>query len=293
MRVVILGMVEFSGAMFDCVAGIAGIEICGAVTRRAGAASDFHSLETQAGRLDVPVFLADGKSNDEMANWLRGLAPDLMLCVGWPRLLPFAVLNAPRLGTIGYHPAALPANRGRHPIIWALALGLQETCSTFFLMDEGADSGPIVSQHPVSIGPDETARELYDKLVREAETQLRLFLPQLAGGTCKMTPQDERGATYWRKRGVRDGEIDWRMPARGVHNLVRALTRPYPGAHIAVEDGHVKVWRTRVEAGAPVNAEPGKVLAIEGGAPLVKCGEGAVWLVEHELAHVPGEGGYL
>jgi methionyl-tRNA formyltransferase len=195
---------------------------------------------------------------------------------------------------VGYHPAALPRNRGRHPIIWALALGLKETASTFFFMDEGADSGPILDQQPVLIETNDDARTLYEKLTAIARVQVRSFLPKLASGDFPRLEQDHGVATYWRKRGKDDGKIDWRMPAEGVHNLVRALTRPYPGAHCVVQGVEAKVWATRVvEAGHP-NDEPGKVLTTDAtGAVRVKCGTGAIELVRHELPRQPQPGEYL
>jgi methionyl-tRNA formyltransferase len=197
------------------------------------------------------------------------------------------------LGVIGYHPAALPQNRGRHPIVWTLALGLRETASTFFFMDERADAGDLLSQRRLEISPDDDAGDLYRKLTALALAQLSAFVPQLARGGYPRTPQDHSQANTWRKRTKADGQVDWRMSAGGIHNLVRALARPYVGAHCLWEGREIKIWKTALEDTAPDNCEPGKVLAHDGGAPIIKCGAGALRLLQHEFPALPPIGGYL
>ena len=133
---------------------------------------------------------------------------------------PTFSISRPR-GVIGYHPAALPHNRGRHPIIWALARGLTQTASTFFLMDEGADTGAIVDQEPVPIGAHDDAGRLYARL------------------------QD------------------------------------------------MAIHKVEVVPEAPENLEPGKILSVDPSGILVKCGEGAVHILEHDFDSLPQAGQYL
>jgi methionyl-tRNA formyltransferase len=197
------------------------------------------------------------------------------------------------MGVVGYHPAALPQNRGRHPIIWALALGLEQTASTFFLMDENADSGDILSQVPVSIDPHDDAGDLYQKLTDTALTQLQELTTAMAAGNAKRTPQDHSRANYWRKRSASDGRIDWRMPATGIHNLIRSLARPYPGAHCDYEGKAIRIWRAKPHNAAQANLEPGKVIKVRLRNIFVKCGDGAVELIEHDFDPIPPEGSYL
>jgi methionyl-tRNA formyltransferase len=226
-------------------------------------------------------------------DWSGGRAPDVIFCFGWPRLLKEELLTLAPLGVVGFHPAALPANRGRHPLIWALALGLEHTASTFFFIDAGADSGDILSQRSLAIDPTEDARALYDKVCATALEQITQFVPQLAVGSFAREPQDHTQANTWRKRGMADGKIDWRMSALSVHNLVRALTKPYVGAHFVVNGKEIKVWKSMVLGDAPANVEPGKVLAIRAGAPVIKCGQDALCLLVTEPTFNPIEGSYL
>lgn len=225
--------------------------------------------------------------------WLQGLAPDVMYCFGWSYLLERQILKVPRLGVVGYHPAALPQNRGRHPIIWALALGLPETASTFFFMDEGADSGDILSQEFVSIGPADDAADLYRKLSVTAIEQVTCFTGQLVENTYSRKPQDHSKANYWRKRNKLDGQIDWRMSARNIYNLIRALAPPYLGAHCVHNGTEIKIWKSELAGENPQNLEPGKVIKVIDKNIFIACGEGILKLVGHDFTELPAEGSYL
>ena len=299
MRIAFIGCVQYSGVLLSHLmerlpARVPAAEVVGVATRETSSFNaDFASLRPLAEAAGIPCFLARGNDQESLGAWLRERAPDVVYCFGWSYLLRREILSIPPLGVIGFHPTALPANRGRHPLIWALALGLAETASTFFFMDEGADSGDILSQRPIAIGEDDDAGTLYRKVTAAALEQMEVFTAQLASGSYPRLPQDPSRATSWRKRGRADGQVDWRMSARSIHNLVRALTRPYVGAHCVAGDRDVKIWRTARIDEAPANAEPGKVLAVDGSRIAVRCGEGAVELVEHEFPELPRPGSYL
>jgi methionyl-tRNA formyltransferase len=271
------------------------VQVVGLVTRRESKFNaDFVDLAPLAQQWNLSTLFVDSTPDaEEQADWLERLRPDLVFCVGWSRLLNKRVLALPPLGVVGFHPAALPANRGRHPLIWALALGLDETASSFFLMDEGADSGPIVSQEPITILQHDDAASLYAKVLAVIPRQVSDIVKGIRDGSLLPRRQDTSEANYWRKRGAVDGQVDWRMSAQNIYNLVRALTAPYPGAHFCHGGQAIKVWKcTPVVAGRP-NDEPGKILAIDGQDITVKCGDGAVRLIVHELAVMPEAGTYL
>jgi methionyl-tRNA formyltransferase len=180
--------------------------------------------------------------------------------------------------------------------VWALALGLEKTGSTFFFMDEGADSGDILSQVEIPIEYDDTSSTLYNKITQCALEQIESLLPSLTQNHYKRKAQDHTKATSWRKRTHNDGLIDWRMPARGVYNLVRALTRPYVGAHALYQSKPFKVWSVSETASQhPPCIEPGKVVETDRAANsfTVKCGIDAITVFEHELQSLPKTGEYL
>jgi methionyl-tRNA formyltransferase len=301
MKIIVIGCVRFSHQALKQLLSMknSAIEVIGVITRRQSKInSDFCSLEPLANANNIPCFVAEGNDQLPMARWLEEKSPDVIYCLGWSYLLKKEILNIPKLGVIGYHPAALPQNRGRHPIIWALALGLKQTASTFFLMDEGADSGDIISQRFVTIENTDDAGTLYQKLTDIALEQITEFTKQLATGTLTKYPQNHLHANYWRKRSVKDGEIDWRMSAEGIYNLVRALTHPYVGAHCMYKNEEVKIWKVQIVEDSTFtsninNLEPGKVLKSDGTTIVVKCGDGAVQLIDHEFNDLPEEGSYL
>jgi methionyl-tRNA formyltransferase len=289
LRVVFIGCVQFSRAMLEELLALPGIDLCGVVTRKSSAINaDFVDLSALAAAGGGPVYLATGNEQEEIASWIREKEADICFCIGWSYLLKSPILSATAHGVVGYHPALLPRNRGRHPIIWALALGLPETGSSFFYMDSGADSGPLLSQVRVTISKDDDASSLYGKLVEVARLQIRRLVMDMLNAAIVGVPQDPSLATYWRKRVADDGRIDWRMPAAGIHNLVRALTLPYPGAHAHFRNAEVKVWKTRLAPKLAEDIEPGFVIDRNGTDIHVQCGEGTIILERHDFDQVQG-----
>jgi methionyl-tRNA formyltransferase len=294
MRIVFIGCVSLSYAALQATLKAPAAEVVGVVTRRDSRFNaEFVSLAPLAEEKGIPFHIAEGNDQGAMAAWIAERGCDIIYCFGWSYLLGADILTIPVRGVVGFHPAALPKNRGRHPLIWALALGLKETASTFFFMDEGADAGPIVSQIAIPIGDGDDAASLYETVTRTAVGQIAAFTPVIADGTLTPRLQDNAQANYWRKRGKEDGRIDWRMSARSIGNLTRALTRPYIGAHCQVGDREVKIWRTSPGPATADNIEPGKVLAVDGYRFLVRCGEGSVWVEESEFGRAPEKGTYL
>ena len=298
MKVGVIGCVEFSEAMLRTLLDAPEVEVVGVVTKTMSAFnSDFRDLGPLAQSHGAPVFHQGAGDQQAMIDWFRALAPDVIFCVGWPNLLDEGLLDIPRHGVVGYHPTDLPRNRGRHPIIWTLALGLEETASTFFRIDGGVDSGPILSKVKVPIGPDDDAGVLYARLIEAGRAQLSEIVRRLATGRQTLTEQDLGQGNVWRKRSKADGRIDWRMSARTIHNLVRALNRPYPGAWCEVGSGEarreINIWKTRPAPCDQINLEPGRVLKVAGAVILVKAGDGAVEIIEHDFDVLPTEGDYL
>ncbi len=292
MKIVFIGCVEFSAALLDVLSDHPDAELVGLVTRTNSIVNaDFQDLRPLVQQAACPVFIHD--SSGDMAEWLRERQPDVIYCLGWSQLLPAEILAIPPLGVVGYHPTALPQNRGRHPIIWTLALGLEQSASTFFLMNDSADSGDILSQQTVTIAPNDNAADLYHKLINIARTQLTTLTTALANNTAHPAPQDHSAANYWRKRDITDGCIDWRMSAQTVHNLIRALARPYPGAHCQQGGRTINIWRARIVTANSRNLEPGKVLSVKGDHLTVQCGESAIELLEHDFQTLPPEDSYL
>ena len=293
MRIVYIGAVEFSRRALDRLVSL-GADIVGICTTKESKFNADHIDLTSIGNAhEIPCFYADDINSTEALMWIKSKASDVIFCFGWSRLLKQELLALAPLGVIGFHPAALPANRGRHPITWSLVLGLEKTASTFFFMDTGVDSGDILSQRDILISDQDDARTLYNKVTETALVQIEEFLPLLSSGSAQRIKQSPVHVNTWRKRARADGIIDWRMSAQSIHNLVRGLTKPYVGAHFLAEGKELKVWRTQPCFRAENNIEPGKVIAHSADGPVVKCGEGAICLIETEPSFFPNIGDYL
>jgi len=291
MRIVFIGAVEFSRRVLQRLVET-GADVVGVCTLKESIYNSDHvDLGILCEAQGIPWVYTPDVNSDEAVRWIGDKAPDVIFCFGWSRLLRRRLLDLAPLGVVGFHPAGLPANRGRHPIIWSLILGLRETATTFFFMDEGADTGDILYQSKVEIVDEDNATTLYEKVIRCALNDCETLVDELASGSFSRTPQDERRANTWRKRSEMDGKIDWRMSARSIHNLVRGLTKPYPGARFDFQGKEYTVWETEVVSGVPQNAEPGKILEVAATGPVVKTGEYGIRLVQADpfFRVVPGE----
>jgi len=296
MRIVFIGCVAFSQ---HCLCEV--LEAGGQVTalftlpgEKATLNSDFADLRPLAREHDIPVHLVNNINASEQVEKIRAYRPDVIFVWGWSQIIRKTILSIPRLGCIGVHPALLPANRGRHPLIWAIALGLKISGLTFFWMDEGADSGPILVQDRFPILENDDAATLYRRIEGMASKMIPTFLPKLADGSAPRVAQDHTRANTWRKRGRTDGQIDFRMSAVAINRLVRALTRPYVGAHIEYKEHDVKIWKTHVEPlSGWENVEFGKVVSIKCNEIRVRAADRIVVLTKHEFPTLPPIGSYL
>ncbi len=299
MKIFFIGCVEFSKKTLEKLLALEATIVGVATKESSNFNADFSDLSSLCKKNSIPFMYVKDINSQETLAWIKSLMPDVVFCFGWSSLIKKDLLDLPPKGIVGFHPALLPKNRGRHPIIWTLVLGLKETASTFFFMDENADSGDILSQEKIAIHEDDDARSLYDKITETALKQIEKFLPQLASNTFTRYPQNHSLANNWRKRSKKDGEIDWRMSKSAIHDLIRGLTRPYVGAQYIYKEMEIKVWKA-----LPVdpsvygdidNIEPGKIMGInpETKEMDVKCSDGVIRLIDHELSSLPSIGDYL
>jgi methionyl-tRNA formyltransferase len=296
MKVVFIGCVEFSKLLLEEILASHTVEVVGIVTKEMSSVnSDFYNLHEVAGTENISKFYFNTKQPaSEMTAWIKSKSPDIIFCFGWSHLIPMEVISCAPHGVIGYHPAELPKNRGRHPIIWALVLGLLETASTFFMIDEGADSGDIVSQKIVKIEAVDDAQSLYYKLNELAKVQIKSICNDLLNNNLKRVKQDHSLANYWRKRSAKDGLIDWRMSSIAIHNLIKGLTKPYPGAEFSFNEEKIKIWKAKISLETnDLNFEPGKICKVENGIFTVKTGDGLLDVLEYEGPFTPNYGDYL
>jgi len=203
---------------------------------------------------------------------VRAAAPDLIFSFYFRHLLPDDLLAIPRRGAYNLHGSLLPKYRGRAPVNWAVANGEKETGATLHVMSGKADAGDIVDQEHVPIGPDETAYEVQKRVTQAGVRILERRLAELAAGTAPRRKQDDAEASTFGRRKPEDGRIDWTRPAQQVHDLVRAVAHPYPGAFTDIFGGKTLVWRTRLPHLGAHDNFPGQVRS-EQGRLYVACGD--------------------
>ncbi len=292
MRIFFIGTVKFSYVTLKTLLE-SGADVVGVATKSESKFNaDFEDLRPLCETYNIPYKVVKDINHPNNVAFIRKLLPEVIYCFGWSNLLGTELLNLTPKGVVGFHPARIPENKGRHPIIWTLCLGLKTTASTFFFMDEGADTGDILSQQEILVAENDDASSLYHKITQTAITQILDFTTKLELGINERTKQIGLGNT-WRKRGRRDGEIDFRMSSNNIFNLVRALTRPYVGAHVMINGDEYKIWKAAiVQAGSP-NDEPGKIVGIDSDGLIIKTGDGAIKILEHDIKEVIQIGSYL
>jgi methionyl-tRNA formyltransferase len=207
---------------------------------------------------------------------LRTLAPELTVMAFVSDMIPQEVLDLPKHGAIQYHPSLLPLHRGRSAINWAIAMGDAKTGVSIFWPDAGWDTGPILLQREVEIGPDDTTGSLYyDKLYQLGIDMMLESVRLVAAGKAPKVVQDESKATFEKGFSERDGRVDWTKAGLDVYRLVRAAD-PSPGAWTRHNGTKLRLLDGRYDAGA-IGA-PGTVLAIDESGVLVAAGSGGVRL---------------
>ncbi|HVT36186.1 MAG TPA: formyltransferase [Nevskiaceae bacterium] len=244
----------------------------------------FSSVRRLALERGIPVITPADPNATEIVARVREANPDFLFSFYYRHMLKAPLLSIAPRGCFNLHGSLLPKYRGRVPINWAIIKGETETGATLHAMTEKPDNGDIVDQMAVPILPDDTAQDVFDKVLVAAELVLHRSLPALVAGTAKLTRQDLSKGAYFGGRKAEDGRIAWTQTAQQVHDLVRAVTRPYPGAFTDTAAGRLVIWRTlrtsRRDAGLP------ELIADD--ALHVRCCDGA-WLrvLEAELDGKP------
>ncbi len=240
-------------------------------------------VKERALELGLPVEQPTKVKTPELAASLRALEADVAVVIAYGRILPKAVLDAPRRGCVNVHASILPRWRGAGPIQWAIVHGDRESGVCLMQMDEGMDTGPVIACERTPIQPDETAEELGDRLARMGADLLRAKLQAFVDGTIEAIAQDSAHASYAPLLTKEDGRIDFRARARAIHDRVRG-TYPWPGAHTRLDGQIVKVHRTEVRDEIATTGEPGTIVRADAEHGIeVACGAGIVALVELQL----------
>ncbi|NMA95622.1 MAG: methionyl-tRNA formyltransferase [Clostridiales bacterium] len=290
MDILFMGTPEFSIASLEAIAD-SGNNLIGVVTqpdrpRGRGKRLSPSPVKRWALKEDIFVFQPQNINTKDSVRLLSSLEPDLIVTAAYGQILSKAVLEIPPLGCINVHASLLPKYRGAAPIQQAIIDGEKETGITIMYMEEGMDTGGIILQRAISIGPDENAGSLHDRLAILGKEVLRESLDLFKHGRADATKQDDCLATYCKKIDKSLGEIDWQMSNHNIHNLVRGLS-PWPGCFTFYEGERLKILETRiVERQASKIKAPGEIVQSDTSAGLiVACGHGLI-----RLKNIQGEG---
>ncbi|MDF3842424.1 bifunctional UDP-4-amino-4-deoxy-L-arabinose formyltransferase/UDP-glucuronic acid oxidase ArnA [Pseudomonas citronellolis] len=236
----------------------------------------FGSVAQLCAQRGIPVHAPEDVNHPLWIARIRELQPQFIFSFYYRHLLGEDLLACARRGAFNLHGSLLPRYRGRAPANWVLVNGESETGVTLHRMVKRADAGAIIAQQRVAIDAEDTALSLHDKLREAAGELLGRLLPAMLEGDFVEREQDESQASYFGRRTPADGLLDWRRPAGELHNLVRAVTQPYPGAFAPVGERKLIVWQSKVVPGNQ-GRPAGAVLSVE---PLrIACGEDSLEVV--------------
>jgi len=232
----------------------------------------FKSVAELAARHGIPVYAPDNINHPLWISKIKALKPDIIFSFYYRHMIKQPILDLPPKGCLNLHGSLLPKYRGRCPVNWVLINGEKETGLTLHYMTPRPDDGDIVAQEKVKISGDDTAFALFGKMTEAARRLLDDTLPELLAERAKRTKQNNGQSSYFGGRKPEDGEIDWRKSAAEIRNLVRAVTKPYPGAFTFVGDRKIIIWSATLKSCK--KSRPGLVLSTD---PLViACGNDAL-----------------
>jgi methionyl-tRNA formyltransferase len=239
-------------------------------------------VKVMAQQRGVPVLQPEKIRGTGFAEALRPFSADVGVVAAYGKILPRDVLEVPRHGCVNVHASLLPRWRGAAPIQWAIAAGDATTGVCLMRMEEGLDTGPILSCAEVSIGPDDTSETLHDRLSALGADLLRSELPRYLAGQLVPMPQPSEGVTHAPMIKKEDGRLDFGRSAADLERRVRAFT-PWPGAYVYVRDDDrpslLKIHRARATPRS-LDAAPGTVLSVSAEGIEIACAEGALRLLE-------------
>ena len=235
----------YSSIGYECLAELmaSGLDVAALFTHEddPGEEKWFLSVRALADENSILVRTPE-KLGERDARFIRELNPDLIFSFSYRLVIPASILELAPLGAFNMHGALLPRYRGRACVNWVVLKGETLTGVTLHHMVARVDEGRIVGQESVPIGPDDTAHDVFKKMIPAARAVLKRSLPAILEGTAHGREQDESMATYFGRRRPEDGQIDWSKPTREVYNLVRGLTHPFPGAFTFINGKKLFIW---------------------------------------------------
>lgn len=240
----------------------------------------FESVAALAALHGIAVIQPDNPNAPEVIEQIKALQPDFFFSFYYREMLKAPLLALPKAGALNMHGSLLPKYRGRVPVNWAIIKGETETGATLHYMTEKPDNGDIVAQQAVPILPDDTALQVFQKVTVAAEMALNQVLPELLAGRAPRVKQDLTKGAYFGGRRAEDGIVDWQQSAQDIHNLVRAVAPPYPGATTRLMNKPMRILQTLTTR---CSASGTAAFYVDEGFAYAICGLGVLRIVRFEL----------
>ncbi|HTV59341.1 MAG TPA: methionyl-tRNA formyltransferase [Verrucomicrobiae bacterium] len=283
LRLVFCGTPAFALPAFRHLAAQPDFEIVSVITqpdRPRGRGGELASPVIKDAALEsgIAVYQPERIKSDSARDFLQRVSPDVIVIIAYGQIIPAHLLGIPRLGWINLHASLLPKYRGAAPIQWAIVLGETRTGVTTMRIDPGLDTGPILLQREIDIGPDETAPQLSSRLAEAGAPLMAETLRRLEKGDLSPVAQDSSQATLARPLKKGDGLIDWQLSAPLIYNRIRGLA-PWPGAFTTFRGSTCRIWGKPLHPAAPAGA-PGSILSAREDGLLVVCGGSTVLRIE-------------
>jgi methionyl-tRNA formyltransferase len=206
---------------------------------------------------NIPYITPNANELSDLSEKIKALAPDYIFSFYYRHMIPAQILACAKIAALNMHGSLLPKFRGRAPVNWAILHGETETGATLHVMEAKPDAGDIVGQFAVSIGPEETATDVFGKVSGAAVEVINRVLPELIQGKVPRKPNELQKGSYFGGRKPADGQIHWNQSASQVHNLVRAVAPPYPGAFTEHDGKTMIVAKTSLKGPFPANLNLG------------------------------------
>ncbi len=287
MKIVLFGASDITPSVADLLLEMKDVEIAAVVTAQREFRISYSKepvintrhadMRQWAERHSIPCHFYE--SSETLLEFLKPLKADFGLIAGWYHMVPARVRDTFSKGCAGFHASLLPELRGGAPLNWAILKGFKKTGVSFFVLADGVDNGNLYGQESFAIGPQDYIGDLVKKSESAIASLIRQCVPGIVSG--KLASKPQKGTpTYALQRSPEDSRIDWGQSAESIHRLIRATSRPYPGAFGFLDGRKIIFWRAR-PAQATIHGSPGQIAAVDGEAnPFIVTGAGALEIQE-------------
>lgn len=239
--------------------------------------SGYINLKKYSEEQNIPFKYFKKINDNEINSFINDLQIDLFFVIGLSQMIREPLLSKAKYGNVGFHPTKLPEGRGRGALAWII-LGKAKGAATFFLLDEGMDSGPILGQSDFEVNELDYASDVIEKIKLNINIVLDKILPKLKLGTLVLKTQNHSKATFLGQRKPKDGLVLWNQTAEEIHRLIRATSSPLPGAFTILNGKKFIIYKSTIEKQIDYIGVPGRIIEIKGKSLLVTCGKGSIWL---------------